>query len=192
VCKHKGGAFCSTQQPSTPGQITSSGMVSAFRLTPSGKVKAKTGGGAYIVSKAYYLQLIAPWTTAKVSIFNPLNKKTSGHVDTGYNKTFSPATTKSFVHTMTYTMTTTMGMTTKTTMKSTETLTGITKITSLVRPRLRHIYTIPNDPMVPINSSFQAARLWGLKIFFLPEPGSMLMIGSGIALLVGLAWLRRS
>jgi hypothetical protein len=35
------------------------------------------------------------------------------------------------------------------------------------------------------------ARLRRLKVFFLPEPGGMLMLGAGIAALLGLSRMRR-
>jgi hypothetical protein len=33
--------------------------------------------------------------------------------------------------------------------------------------------------------------MWRLKVFFLPEPGGMLMLGAGIAALLGLSRMRR-
>jgi hypothetical protein len=35
-----------------------------------------------------------------------------------------------------------------------------------------------------INNIWQAARTWTLKVFFLPEPGGMLMLSTGLGLLV--------
>jgi hypothetical protein len=62
----------------------------------------------------------------------------------------------------------------------------------MVRPRLVHTYRVPLDPSVdPIANIRQLARLHTMKVFFLPEPGGMLMLGAGIAVLLGLSRIRR-
>ena len=61
----------------------------------------------------------------------------------------------------------------------------------MVRPRLIHTYTVPVDPGDPITNTRQVARLWRLKVFFLPEPTGLLMLGAGIATLLGLSRMRR-
>jgi hypothetical protein len=62
----------------------------------------------------------------------------------------------------------------------------------MVRPRLVHDYNVPLDPSVDsITNIRQLARLWSLKVFFLPEPTGMLMLGVGIAALLGLSRMRR-
>jgi glutamate/tyrosine decarboxylase-like PLP-dependent enzyme len=43
----------------------------------------------------------------------------------------------------------------------------------------------------PIANIRQLARLWSLKVFSLPEPTGMLMLGAGIAVLLGLSRMRR-
>ena len=55
----------------------------------------------------------------------------------------------------------------------------------MVRPRLIHTYTLPERwTAEPISNTWQAARLWRLKVFFLPEPAGMLMLSTGLGLLV--------
>ncbi len=61
----------------------------------------------------------------------------------------------------------------------------------MVRPRLIHTYTVPIDPSGRIENIRQLARLWRLKVFFLPEPAGMLLLGAGIAVLLGLSRMRR-
>jgi hypothetical protein len=69
---------------------------------------------------------------------------------------------------------------------------GVRRVVSMVRPRLVHTYRVPLDPSVdPIANIRQLARLWSLKVFFLPEPTGMLMLGAGIATLLGLSRMRR-
>jgi hypothetical protein len=58
----------------------------------------------------------------------------------------------------------------------------------MVRPRLIHTYTVP---LAPITTNWQVARMWRLKVFFLPEPAGLLMLGAGIAALLGLSRIRR-
>jgi hypothetical protein len=43
----------------------------------------------------------------------------------------------------------------------------------------------------PIANIRQLARLWSLKVFFLPEPSGLLLLGTGIAVLLGLSRMRR-
>jgi hypothetical protein len=39
--------------------------------------------------------------------------------------------------------------------------------------------------------TWPAARLWAMKVFFVPEPTGMLMLGAGVAALLGLSRMRR-
>jgi hypothetical protein len=62
----------------------------------------------------------------------------------------------------------------------------------MVRPRLTWTIAVPLDPSVdPITNTWTPVRMWRLKVFFLPEPAGMLMLGVGIAALLGLARMRR-
>jgi hypothetical protein len=68
---------------------------------------------------------------------------------------------------------------------------GVERVVSMVRPRLIHTYTVPLDPGDPITNTRQVARMWRLKVFFLPEPTGLLLLGAGIAALLGLSRMRR-
>ena len=80
--------------------------------------------------------------------------------------------------------------TTITTMKSY--LQNVGRVVSLVQPRLIHGYNGPLDPTTgSIALSWSVARMRLLKVFFLPEPTGMLLLGAGIATLLGLSRMRR-
>jgi hypothetical protein len=146
-----------------PGETTSSGKVTRFLLTPIGAKKAKTGMGAYIQSTAHYLHLLAPWTTGMIEIYNPIGYYQTFITRTGFDNK-APGKT--------------MGLTP-------------TRVVSLVRPRLVHTYLNPSNPVDPIVTNFQAARIWRMDVFFLPEPGKIMLLVTGIAGLAGLAGLAR-
>ncbi len=178
---------CTLSDESKVGVIGSSGMVTRKKYTGLGTNPIKTSLGANnLTYKAYYLSTFAPWSTGMVYAQNPLNYKNQKFTATGYDKKFTPPTTKNITYTVYNT--TPIGTTTDTTMK---TLMGITRITSLVRPRLRHTYTRSNQPAGGVDTPFQAARLWGIRVYFLPEPGAMLLLGAGMLGLAGLSILRR-
>jgi hypothetical protein len=62
----------------------------------------------------------------------------------------------------------------------------------MARPKLVHDYNVPLDSdSDPITNILQAARLHTMKIFFLPEPAGTLLLGVGIATLLGLSCIRR-
>jgi hypothetical protein len=74
-------------------------------------------------------------------------------------------------------------------------LKGVTRVVSMVRPRLTHPYvpypTISRTGGWIGYERYQSAQAWSLKVFFLPEPGGMLMLGAGIAAVLGLSRMRR-
>jgi len=169
-------------------------------LTENGKAKATTpttpgkptptpyGNASYLRRSQHYLNLIHPWTTGFASVVNaaayqswgPITPQAQGydislgggditvpHYDwnQNWNKTFSTITT--------------------TTQTTKQYLKGVTRVVSMVRPRLVWTFAIPlrGDPG-PISNIWQVARMWRLKVFFLPEPAGMLSLGAGLGLLV--------
>ena len=68
---------------------------------------------------------------------------------------------------------------------------GLSGVISMVRPRLVHTYKIPVDPNLPIQMTWASAGSWQMAFHFLPEPGSTLMMASGLVMLAGLYRLRR-
>jgi hypothetical protein len=68
---------------------------------------------------------------------------------------------------------------------------GISGVVSMVRPRIRQIYTIHPDPDDPIEHTWADGDAWQMDFHFLPEPGSSAMLASGLVVLAGLYRLRR-
>lgn len=179
---------CTSYGESKLGVIGSSGVSTHRWYSSSGNILLKA-------TKAYWLSTFAPWTTGSVSAQNPLNQGfTPGGAkvdlsvqEAGYNESFSPPVTRTFSYA--HYNTTPLGSTT-TTMTQKQ-LKGITRITSMVRPRLRHTYFRPDDPANAIRTPFQLEQIWNLRVYFLPEPSGLLLLGAGILTLAGLSILRR-
>jgi hypothetical protein len=185
------GITCTEGFETNVGETTSSGMVTRFLLTPAMNAKATTMGTAmdYVVSKNYYLHLLAPWTTGKATVYNPLSTYLISPGLQGFDKAYAGVAQ---TITRTYTTASYMGgkvnysyMTTK------QYLDNVTRVVSLVRPRITQTYQRPRIPSDPIFTNFQAARNWTMNVFFLPEPGALLMLGAAVAGLAGLSLLRR-
>ena len=68
---------------------------------------------------------------------------------------------------------------------------GISGVISLVRPRLVHSYRIQVDPNLPIVMAWAQTGAWQMDFHFLPEPGSTVMMASGLVVLAGLYRMRR-
>jgi hypothetical protein len=68
---------------------------------------------------------------------------------------------------------------------------GLSGVISMVRPRIRQIYTIYPDPNDPIEHTWADGSAWQMDFHFLPEPGSSAMLASGLVILAGLYRLRR-
>ena len=66
---------------------------------------------------------------------------------------------------------------------------GCSGTLSLVRPRLVHVYE--NHTIDGIYKGNNEFEIWGLNVFFAPEPGRILLWGTGIGILVGLLRLWR-
>jgi hypothetical protein len=196
----KMGVTCTEGFETGLGEVTSSGMVSRFLLdptiftyptpTPMGKAQYRKIASPPAISKNYYLHLQVPWTTGKGTAYGVNSLYSVKPAATGYDKLVGGSDI-----TLTRTETSVQykgkGKTYYPTKKYYTKLTGVTRVVSMVHPRLTHTYQIPRIPTDPIISNFQANRLQIMKVFFLPEPGSLLLIASGIVGVAGLALLRR-
>jgi hypothetical protein len=196
----KMGVTCTEGFETGLGEVTSSGMVSRFLLdptvftyptpTPMGKTQYRKSASPPAVSKAYYLHLNVPWTTGMGSAYGVNTLYSVFPASTGYDKQLGGQDI-TITRTETEVSYKGKGQTLYLTKKYYTKLTGVTRVVSMVRPRLTHAYTIPRIPTDPITAHFQANRAQIMKVFFLPEPGSLLLIASGIAGVTGLALLRR-
>src|SRR5262245_52231670 len=105
------------------GQVTSTGMVSRFLLDPTlfmvtvptsmaGRLTYRKIADPPAISKAYYLHLIAPWTTGKVGAYNVDSMFKIRPTITGYDKVFAaPGANLTFTRTLTTAMYNPGGMT---------------------------------------------------------------------------------
>jgi hypothetical protein len=145
-----------------------------------------------------YLNLIHPWTTGFAKVHNakgswrvpePITPQAQGYDISlgGADITVTHYSWEKVRSTGTgYSSSFYITVTTKQYLK------GVTRVVSMVRPRLVHTYRVPLDPSVdPIANIRQFARLWTMKVFFLPEPAGMLMLGTGVVALLGLSRMRR-
>jgi hypothetical protein len=177
--------------------------------TSGGYGTPKYGNPAsYIAAKNYYLHTIHPWTTGFASVYNPLEAPTPitpqlqgydtslGGANITVTHVYTAALFNSTLNTVTYTQQTYK-----------QYLMGVERVVSMVRPRLQHRYT--SNPVIsnfrtcrvdwrslgrgwpsPSARCAQAARLFTMKVFFLPEPTGLLL-GAGVAALLGLSRMRR-
>jgi hypothetical protein len=174
--------------------------------TPNGKAPTPYGNASFITGMQRYLNLIHPWTTGFAKVHNAKGSgKTFPHMGKispaaitpqaqGYDISLGgvdiTVTRYSWNQVWNRTLST---VTTTTTWTNKQYLHGVGRVVSMVRPRLIHTYKVPlNTSEDPITNIWQAARLWRLKVFFLlPEPAGMLLLGAGIAALLGLSRIRR-
>jgi hypothetical protein len=149
-----------------------------------------------VSSTVYYLQMDAPWTTGTVTVTNMVGQTSIYGAQVRGVGGDRAVTTGSSETTLTRTDTDVLYKgegygTYYPTKKYYSTIKGITRIVSLVRPRIVHAYIVPRIPEDPIFTNWQSNRVWFMDVYFLPEPSAVLMLGSGIVGLVGLAFVRR-
>jgi len=185
------------------GMRVQSATAKATRVaTPYGRTPTVNGqgtptGGAqasHIIGPVPYLNVLHPWTTGFASIKNPVG---SPNIITpqaeGYDIDLHGTPKLTVTRTdWEQTFNTTLNTLVTTTATSKQYMYGVGRVVSMVRPRLIHTYTVPLDLTTdPITQTWPVARMWMLKVYFLPEPAGMLLLGTGIAALLGLARIRR-
>jgi hypothetical protein len=196
--------------------LTASGKTRATTpTTPYGKAPTPYGNASFITGMRRYLNLIHPWTTGFAKVHNAkesprgwIEAKGSrprwifrrGRINStaitpqaqGYDINLGGVTLSVKKYNWHQNWNQTLStFTTTTSTPYTQILKGVTRVVSMVRPRLIHTYKVPIDSAEPIENIRQFARLWRLKVFFLPEPAGMLLLGTGIAVLLGLSRTRR-
>ena len=197
----KMGVTCTEGFETELGEITSSGMVSRYLLgstvftyatpTSMGKKYYRKLASPPAVSKAYYLHLEGPWTTGMVDVYGAADPYLPHPQSTGFDFTYPGGTDLTLTRTYTAVEYKGKGKTYYPTAKYYTKLTGVTRAVSLVRPRITHTYLTPRIPTDPIVQNYAANRVQVMKVFFLPEPGSLLLIAAGVLGVSGLALLRR-
>jgi hypothetical protein len=173
--------------------------------TPYGKAPTPYGNVSYVTGMRRYLNLIHPWTTGFAKVHNAkgsppewirLVGKISPPAITpqaqGYDISLGGADITVTQYNAALRWNKTLSTVTTATDTFKQYLYGVTRVVSMVRPRLVHTYRVPVDPSVdPIANTRQVARMRRLKVFFLPEPAGMLLLGVGIAAVLGLSRMRR-
>jgi hypothetical protein len=155
--------------------------------TPSGGAPA-----SFIHGAQQYLGMIHPWTTGFASVKNWLASSFAITPQAqGYDISLGGADITVTHHDWNQVWNKTLSTIVTTTVTTKQYLYGVGRVVSMVRPRLIHTYTVPIDFVGRIENTWQAARMWRLKVFFLPEPAGMLMLGVGVAGLLGLSRMRR-
>jgi hypothetical protein len=168
------------------------------------------GSNSYLRRSQHYLNLIHPWTTGSVKVYNAKGsppariwlRRDEAHTISpaaaitpqaqGYDISLGGATVSVKKYNWNINWNSTLNtLTTTTSTPYTQVLKGVTRVVSMVRPRLIHTYKVPIDPAEPIENIRQTARLWRLKVFFLPEPAGMLLLGAGLGCLAVLHRLRQ-
>ena len=165
------------------------------RPTSGGQGTPDGAPASYIGGVQQYINLIHPWTTGFASVHNPIG---SPHVITpqlqGYDidLEYTPDQVLTVTHIdVDQNFNFELNTITTSTYTYKQYLKGVGRIVSMVRPRLIHTYRQPLDPVNdPIVTNWQVARLWAMKVFFVPEPSGMLMLSTGLGLLVVLHRVR--
>jgi hypothetical protein len=173
--------------------------------TPYGKAPTPYGNASFVTEMRRYLNLIHPWTTGFAKVHNAkgsppewthLGRRISPAAITpqaqGYDTSLGGADITVTRTSWNQNFNKTLSTITTTTRTTKQYLYGVGRIVSLVRPRLIHTYTVPlNTSADPIENTRQVARLWTMNIFFVPEAAGLLLLGAGVAALLGVSRMRR-
>jgi len=174
-------------------KATTATTANGFNPTVNGQgTPTASGPASYITAKNFYMHTIQPWTTGFASAYNLLSNFLVKPQEQGYDTSLNGADI-TVTHVYTSGMfNTTVNAVTYTTATFKQYMRGVHRVVSMVRPRVKHVYQKPLDPSEdPITSNYQSAQAWTLKVYFLPEPSGMLLLGTGIAGLLGLSRIRR-
>jgi hypothetical protein len=224
LCQNPPGVTCTPSVVSSVGDVTNYFRMTRFLLnvpgTGTGKqtrantAKATTptslgpgtfptqyGNASYIAAKNIYLHTIHPWTTGFASAHNPLSPYTDVRPQLqGYDISLGGANiTVTHIRTRNV-FNPTLSTVTYTQETRKQYLVGVTRIVSMVRPRLLHVYTSNSIIERPRRWNFwtgewmgpyQSAQASTMKVFFVPEPAGMLLLGAGVAAVLGLSRMRR-
>jgi hypothetical protein len=187
----KGTGTGDRQQTSTAKATTATGE--GGYPTVNGQGTPNGLPASYVTAVQRYLDLIHPWTTGFASVSQPAGSpNVITPYATGYDKDLqgAPKVTVTVTNFESVWNKTISALDVETSTRKSY-LYNVGRVVSLVRPRLIHTYTTPVDHSKPIWMSWGVARIWALKVWFLPEPSGMLLLGTGIAALLGLARIRR-
>jgi len=203
---------------SAAGDITAIYTITRFLLNVQGtgtgmqvqsntaKATTPLGNGGYptepyglvsvITGVQRYLNMVHPWTTGFASVVNPVGSPNIIYPQyQGYDITLGGAditvTRTDWDQTFITTTGPDGGYFSTTTETSKNYLKSVGRVVSMVRPRLIATYTVPLDPADPVTNTWPVARMWRMKVYFVPEAAGMLLLGAGIAVLLGVSRMRR-
>jgi hypothetical protein len=177
-------------------RLTEKGRAKATTpTTPNGTVPTPYGNASYLKRSHHYLNLIHPWTTGFARARNFTGYWNVIPQAQGYDTSLGGVDITVPHYDRNWHWNKTLSTLTTTTQTYKQYLKGVTRVVSMVRPRLVWTFAVPAPGGVlnpkTISNIWSTAWIWNLKVFFLPEPGGMLMLGTGIAALLGLSRMRR-
>jgi hypothetical protein len=176
--------------------LTEKGRAKATTPTRSdGTVPTPYGNASYLKRSHHYLNLIHPWTTgfarAKINTWYWVVIPQAQ----GYDISLGGVDITVPHYDWNWNWNKTLSTITPTTQTYKQYLKGVTRVVSMVRPRLVWTFSVPPPGGVlnpkTISNIWQTAWIWRLKVFFLPEPTGLLLLGVGIAVLLGVSRTRR-